>query len=592
MAFDSVSALSTQFAIMPTIATAATEVGSIAITRTLALATRLISMLSDNRKQSAAEISGKPSVTDAAGETRSESALVHQSHEWRRERSLAAAENELLREILVRDSSAAASPLLRRLVPHSSSGGAALISLSGGEQHVLASRGMTARSVASLCLSGESLDRLENAPLLFTDDARHTLSLVSGLDEQDRQKMRSLFLVPVRDRETSKLTAVLLTSSLWPVGVPQREQLMVVVHAAQAAVRLCRQEHQIRHHAEELRLTRKMLELRAITDHATERPLETIGRCTSHLCRLVNMERATVFLVARRSGDSPQPIVEAGLHLPPSVVSAWKEHEIRLAKWAMSRLEGCVLEQRQLDELGIETLLGTAAVWPLISADRCHGAIVLSHQNHVRMLPNGRRLIEFGGELLSRTLRRIYDHAAIRRQARHDGLTDLVNRKTFDTLLAGEIDRVRLGLSDDCSLLLADLDRFKSVNDRFGHQAGDEVLRVTAQLLREHVGRVRAGERSVLARYGGEELAVLLPGVGMAGALRMAEEIRTAIENRVIEHGDRQFQVTTSIGVASCPRHALSQTELISAADGALYRAKAEGRNRVCAPMEAAESPA
>lgn len=146
---------------------------------------------------------------------------------------------------------------------------------------------------------------------------------------------------------------------------------------------------------------------------------------------------------------------------------------------------------------------------------------------------------------------------------------------------------VILGLSSECSLLLADLDRFKSINDTHGHPAGDEVLRVVAQLLREHVGRMRSGERSVLARYGGEELVVLLPGVGLPGALRLAAEIRLAVEQRAIPFQNKSLRVTISIGPPSCPRHAMTPADIISAADQSLYRAKSEDRNRVCRPEDA-----
>jgi len=174
----------------------------------------------------------------------------------------------------------------------------------------------------------------------------------------------------------------------------------------------------------------------------------------------------------------------------------------------------------------------------------------------------------------------------MQRLARHDGLTDLTNRRTFDTLLAGEVERVRLHLSRECSLLMLDLDRFKLINDTHGHPAGDEVLRVVAQLLREHVGCMREGEQSVLARYGGEELAVLLPGVGLAGALRLAWELRAAIEARVIPFQGKLLGVTISIGAACCPDHSQSAASLVSAADNALYRAKSSGRNCVCQPIE------
>lgn len=168
--------------------------------------------------------------------------------------------------------------------------------------------------------------------------------------------------------------------------------------------------------------------------------------------------------------------------------------------------------------------------------------------------------------------------SVVRRQAVTDELTDLANRRRFMEVLQQEVARAaRFGSS--LSLALFDLDHFKQINDRCGHQAGDDVLRATAAVLR---GRVR--ETDLPARIGGEEFAVILSGTGLTGACALAEQLRHDLSQQV-KVPAVDWEVTASFGVAELHEGQSSEL-LIGAADGALYRAKAEGRNRVCAADE------
>jgi diguanylate cyclase (GGDEF)-like protein len=168
-------------------------------------------------------------------------------------------------------------------------------------------------------------------------------------------------------------------------------------------------------------------------------------------------------------------------------------------------------------------------------------------------------------------------HRAVKRQAVTDELTDLANRRRFSETLKLEVRRAeRFG--HPLALVLADLDDFKLVNDRFGHQAGDEVLRRFAAVMRECVRDV-----DLAARYGGEEFALLLPDTGLEGAGRLAERLAESFNGLVLRdpvHGD--LRVTASFGVAAYPE-ATTSDELLAAADRALYAAKAAGKNRVVA---------
>jgi diguanylate cyclase (GGDEF)-like protein len=168
-------------------------------------------------------------------------------------------------------------------------------------------------------------------------------------------------------------------------------------------------------------------------------------------------------------------------------------------------------------------------------------------------------------------------HRLVERQASTDGLTELANRRLFEEALAAEISRAeRFG--GTIALVLADLDDFKQVNDRYGHQTGDDVLRAFADILRETVRDI-----DVAARYGGEEFAVLLPQTDLEGAERLAERLReTMAERRLMLDPGTSFRVTASFGVAAFP-DAPTPAALFAAADEALYRAKSEGKNRVVA---------
>ena len=166
-------------------------------------------------------------------------------------------------------------------------------------------------------------------------------------------------------------------------------------------------------------------------------------------------------------------------------------------------------------------------------------------------------------------------HRTVKRQAITDELTQLANRRRFTETLAVEVRRAER-FSDPLALVLADLDDFKQINDRYGHQTGDEVLRRFSDVLRENVR-----DFDLPVRYGGEEFAVLLPETGLEGAEQLARRLQSALLHlRLPETGSDKPPVTASFGVASFPA-ARSAEELLSAADGALYRAKAAGKNRV-----------
>jgi diguanylate cyclase (GGDEF)-like protein len=211
---------------------------------------------------------------------------------------------------------------------------------------------------------------------------------------------------------------------------------------------------------------------------------------------------------------------------------------------------------------------------PLKAQQQTLGAVVLtgrrgafdaSAQRVLNILANHAAAV-----LLSHRAQEELKHQAVR-----DGLTGLYNRREFGKLLGQAIARAGR-LHGTFALLLFDIDHFKKLNDTYGHPAGDAALRNTAQVFERHMR-----EDDQAARYGGEEFAAILPGADLAGAVRLAERVREAIEaSRLVFEGAR-LHVTVSLGVAVWPDDARDDEGLVAAADRALYGAKQGGRNRV-----------
>ena len=180
------------------------------------------------------------------------------------------------------------------------------------------------------------------------------------------------------------------------------------------------------------------------------------------------------------------------------------------------------------------------------------------------------------GTMLARERRRVDTERVLRDAALSDPLTGLANRRAF----FGAIDREVAGaLRRDApmSLLLLDIDHFKEVNDARGHDAGDAVLVALSRVLRHGVR-----QSDLVARFGGEEFAILLPCTSLEGAFLLAERLRCAVRECRVEHDGALLHVTVSIGVSALSADAGRPDTLIKAADMALYRAKSHGRDRVC----------
>jgi diguanylate cyclase (GGDEF)-like protein len=215
-------------------------------------------------------------------------------------------------------------------------------------------------------------------------------------------------------------------------------------------------------------------------------------------------------------------------------------------------------------------------VLPLLDPDGRVGGLVAAWGDQP-LATQGIALLEALGPLVAVQLRQATDLARFRARATLDALTGLPNRGSLEEHMTEETARFHR-YRRPVAVIVLDLDHFKSVNDRHGHDAGDAVLRAVGRVL---MASVR--EADFAARYGGEELVVVLHETMLRPAVEAAERIRHAIESARIEHGGVVIPVTASLGVSACPECVDDPGELFTSADAALYASKEGGRNRVTA---------
>ncbi|MFL5303873.1 MAG: diguanylate cyclase [Polyangia bacterium] len=216
-------------------------------------------------------------------------------------------------------------------------------------------------------------------------------------------------------------------------------------------------------------------------------------------------------------------------------------------------------------------------VVPLIVKDQVIGTFTVAAQRAAAFPTDRREMLGVIANQVATSMQNARMYEVVEEQATTDGLTGLVNHRTFQerfSAMLGRADR----RSFPVSLLLTDIDHFKKVNDTYGHPTGDEVLRRVAAILKASARKI-----DITARYGGEEFAIVLEATDRAGARQLAERIRQEVAQQSFGSPKGNFQATLSIGVASYPDDGRDKAEIIARADQSLYAAKHGGRNRtVC----------
>ena len=187
-----------------------------------------------------------------------------------------------------------------------------------------------------------------------------------------------------------------------------------------------------------------------------------------------------------------------------------------------------------------------------------------------------KQVLEDANAALHEQISKIHDlQEKLREQANRDSLTGLFNRRYLEGTLQRELSRCKRE-GAPLTMLLLDVDNFKLVNDTYGHQAGDEVLRVFGQLLQE-----KARAEDIVCRYGGEEFLLVMPKMPLEIARERGAYLLKLFEETTVSFGQLRIRATTSIGIAAVPEHSDSSEGLVRCADEALYLAKHNGRNQV-----------
>ncbi len=253
--------------------------------------------------------------------------------------------------------------------------------------------------------------------------------------------------------------------------------------------------------------------------------------------------------------------------LPPHVyLGRGKKADLSIDDKSVSQQHAqVVIKDKQVVISDLKSTNGT-----FVNDERIQKATLLKEGDTVRI---GTTIFKF---LSAGNIENIY-HEKMRDLATMDDLTQIFNKKYIVDTLQIEFVRCR-SLRISLSLIIFDLDFFKQVNDRYGHLAGDYVLRKTCALLKDRVLR----SEDVFGRYGGEEFVIILPEATLQRACEIADRLRVTVENYPFEYDGHKLPVTISLGVGEMDVSTQTPEDLIKKADAALYKAKQSGRNQVC----------
>lgn len=297
-----------------------------------------------------------------------------------------------------------------------------------------------------------------------------------------------------------------------------------------------------------------------------DRSLETIGKKGRALIYLVDVEKQELSLAASRNESRVKE----------------KRGDV-FDRWVLRHRRSLLVEDVERDfrfpsrEAGeASRTLSSLIASPLMSEDKVVGVVRIDSVESGFFTQDDLRLLDIIADLGAVALQNSYLYAKTQELAIRDGLTGLFVRRYFMDRFGKELKRVALK-QGMLAVLILDIDHFKDYNDRYGHTAGDLVLKHLAGV----VGSM-AREGDIVARYGGEEIVIVLSGRDRAQAVAEAEALRRAIAERPFDLRRHQTRITASIGVAHYPEDALSEESLLHVADARLYAAKRLGRDRVC----------
>lgn len=295
-------------------------------------------------------------------------------------------------------------------------------------------------------------------------------------------------------------------------------------------------------------------------------------------CEIIGIaDEAKLFLVA----EDTQGLALCSLKTRDGSNISSKEADI-FDKWVFEKRQPLYIQDITTDfrfgykqDKGISKFTSLIIV-PLIIQDRIMGLLRLSSKEKDAYTADDLRLLDFISDLASAAINNARLYIRTQELAIRDSLTGLYVHRYFKERLTEELKRCN-EQETALSMLMLDIDHFKDYNDRYGHAAGDKVLKGIADIIRKNTT-----EMDILTRYGGEEFVILFPAKDKGQTKLIAENIRKETESAIFHLRRQETKVTISAGIASFPDDAANEEELLKKMDFSLYRAKREGRNKVC----------
>ncbi|QDU80245.1 Phytochrome-like protein cph2 [Polystyrenella longa] len=490
--------------------------------------------------------------------------------------NLSRLENRLLRDILgTPDIRIYIDTLFERLLPNTQEGLCALYSIENEKQTVLNYRGERS-SFATKGIPRDLLEQMRGEHTLKLEQKDLEQSgLLKFVNRETRPFLDKVFIFTTP--EIDGIRYLFITSALYPSNVNLNEQLEFTRRLVRGIDIRLRQQGQLQEQLEQLQLTQVKLEMQNLIGSNLQGFLQK-------LVELTETDRCMLYLVENEKQElrkAPLIKLEHGPGNNPNLEFKRSKDEYYLATLVkMSNKDFINLNKASLEKVKITETINQAILLSLRSQDGNLLAVAcLTRSSCLPYSPRHVEFVQWASPLIADCVSKTLSEAIVRRKATLDGLTKIANRRTFDERITQELF-VAKSQQTTCSLVLIDLDHFKNINDRHGHQVGDTVLKETADILKRITNQTRTNDSVLVARYGGEEMAILLPGVSAAGALRITESIRKARETTpgLSEHGE--FLITMSSGISSFPENASDVEGMIKAADEALYKAKHAGRNQ------------
>jgi diguanylate cyclase (GGDEF)-like protein len=408
-------------------------------------------------------------------------------------------------------------------------------------------------------------------------------STIAGTDDDLDE---SMLLAPMIYED--QVLGVLVLSKLGLHQFPDDDLRLLVIYASFAAQAFANADATGLLRAQSDALGRQLANQKAllqITESilTTLNPTAILDQVAERLSDLVGYDNLSIELLDRSSGLL-RPLIAKGIHVA-EYLEPWLPGEEGLATWVVARNEpALVLDERndprvlQFRETGL--IDGSLICVPLRGRDGATGVLTLERLGLETVYTEEEfELVKLFAAQVSIALQNAEVHRAVEIRAQTDDLTALLNHGTFQEWLSRSVIA-----HETFSMIMLDLDEFKSVNDALGHQAGDRLLAEISRAI-EAAGR----ETDRVFRYGGDEFALILPGADSGAALGVAERVRAAVHS-LGEAGTRWaeagMQVSASIGVATFPRDGMTPEEILLAADRACFVAKRTGHGLIATADE------